>query len=183
MEELNGYAAVNAAWPDTMPVPTGEEALRGARLLVKEAYRFHEKALEAKRKRTFKLTSGRRYTWPRRGVWYVNPTGHHFGGWKDIVHDISHFVHQQVNPKLGRHEGHVMTERHLVEYVVRNGWLEGRLKPKTKKPAIAPQEARYAKVLAGMKRWQSKAKRASTALKKLARKKAYYEKRLGVGNA
>jgi hypothetical protein len=175
------YASVNGAWPEgPLPVPTGPEAIAGARLLIREGFRFHGIMHEVKRKRKFKLTSGRRHTWPSRGVWAVNPNYRHRPGWPGIVHSISHYVHRRAMPGWKPHDCHAMTERHLVEYVVSKGWLSGALaKPERVKVERDVKAERAANVAARLAKWERKKLRAETALKKLRRQAAYY----GVANA
>jgi hypothetical protein len=55
------YTHVNAAWPDIVPKPTPQEALTGAK-------RLFRLAMGRKFRGTWKLTSGRRHTWPRSRV-------------------------------------------------------------------------------------------------------------------
>ncbi len=50
--------------------------------------------------------------------------------------------------------------------------------PKPAKPKPDRQALAYERTLAGIKRWTTKAKRAQTALRTLAKKKRYYEKAL-----
>jgi hypothetical protein len=88
------YASVNASWPNDVKVPTQQEAISGAKRLVRYAYKIAREDGSTLRYQSqpFELTSGRRYTWPRRGVWKVNPDGYYTGGWKDMTHDISHWA-------------------------------------------------------------------------------------------
>ena len=170
--ERKPYASVNGAWPEgNLPVPTGPEAISAVR-------RLYRMAMKKPWSGKVKLTSGRRYTWPRRGTYFINPAGHHFGGWKDIVHDVSHYCHRRLHPTKRPHDfRHLLLEREMVTYVVSQGWLDGKLRrPETAKPKADPQQERYQRILARIKGWQSKEKRAATALKKLGRQRAYYEK-------
>jgi hypothetical protein len=52
--------------------------------------------------------------------------------------------------------------------------------PRPKKPKPPVQQVRYDRVLAKIKSWETKAKRARNALKKLERQRVYYEKNLAV---
>jgi hypothetical protein len=47
------------------------------------------------------------------------------------------------------------------------------------KPVIDVKAVRYARVLTAIKVWETKAKRAKTALRKLTAKRKYYEVKLG----
>jgi hypothetical protein len=180
------YRNVNEAWPEPTPKPSPQEALAGARKLVRLCYKL---AAEDKGwpkrpprhylKRRFKLTSGRRYNGPRSGVFYVNPTGHHFGGWRDIVHDISHWSIRLHWSENGNHTPrHAWLERTLAEHVVSSGWLEGKLIRASKQTAPPPDRkaVKQQRIEAKIARWQSKKRRAENALKKLARQRAYYDR-------
>lgn len=172
--EREPYARVNGAWPDgDLPVPTEQEAISGAK-------RLYRMAMGKPWKGKWAATSGRRHTWPRSGVFYVNANGNHFGGWRDIVHFMSHYCNYRLYPKHKPHHGsHHFLEKEMVEYVIRQGWLDGKLKrPEKPKPAFDPKRVRYERVCRRIEMWERKARRARTALKKLARTKGYYEKTL-----
>jgi hypothetical protein len=172
------YARVNAAWPAQLPELTPAEAITAARKL----YRFVTgKAFPADR---VKLTSGARYTWIRRGIMYVNPTGHTGHGntrspWESLVHDLSHAITWGL-PHGGQH---ARLELRMIKEVLKRGWLDGRLKPQPKpaKPKLDPKLLRYQRTLAAIKRWSTKKKRAETALKKLTRSLRAQERHLHGG--
>lgn len=182
MENLEGYSSVNSAWgvdPRAMRKPTGKEALKACRLLLAEGLReFGSKEL-ARRKRRFKLTSGRNHTWPVghvRGVqvWNVNPDECGLG-FAEIIHSVSHWVHRKVNPGLvrqrgGGHNGHAHIEQHLVEFAIKRRWVEDGLKVRPEKPAPSSDERRairLASLESRLKTWRTKERRAATAIKKL----------------
>jgi len=172
------YVAVNGAWPEAVPTPTPEEAIAGCRLLLREGFRFYGLTAHVKRKRTFKITSGNRHTWPRRGTWKVNPRN-----WHNIVHAVSHWCFSSRYPSrtgVRPHDpGHAAIEKHLIEYVINQGWLDGKLKrPKKEKPKTDPKADRAARVVLSIKRWETKKKRAETALKKLRKQQRYYDRKL-----
>jgi len=167
------YEEVNDQWPDNLPVPTGQEAIAA----VKRLYRF---AMKRPFRGKFKLTSGRRYTYPRSGVYMVNPAGHHFGGWRDLVHDVSHHCHIKLwrgkHEDFGHHDvRHRKLERDMVAYVIEHGWLDGKLR-REPKPKPNPVTTRHTSVVRRIRTWESKAKRADNALRKLRRQLRYYEK-------
>jgi hypothetical protein len=158
------YDPVNRQWPEVLPVPTGQEAISAVRRL----YRF---AMKKPFRGKFKLTSGNRYTWVKNHVYYVNPQGHHFGGWKDLVHDVSHRCHSILRPKDRAHDPrHEYLERDMVAYVLAQGWLDGKLR-REPKPAPDPKVVKLASIEERIKRWRTKQKRAATALKKLERQR------------
>jgi hypothetical protein len=167
------YQSVNGAWPETIPPLTAPEAVTAAKRLYRLAFRrsFRGKV---------KVTSGRRYSYIRSGIMYVNPEGHHFKGWRDLVHDLSHYAHARLHPGHKPHDGrgtHAFIERSMIEHVVNSGWLDGKLKrPAKEKPRQDVRQVRHARILARIERWDAKRKRAETALRKLRRQRAYYER-------
>jgi hypothetical protein len=175
--ELTGYASVNASWgcdPREMRKPTDKEAIKACRLLLAEGFRAFGQPAAAKRKRKFELTSGRRRTWPRSGIWYVNPNECNMG-FAEIVHSVSHWVHREVNPGFSRlrgggHQGHVTVEQHLVDFVKAKRWIEDGLKVAQDKPEPTGEEKKAKRILTlqeRLKKWETKKKRAETAIKKL----------------
>src|SRR5262245_28478364 len=161
------YTNVNAVWPDNPAIPTPQEALTGARKLVDLALSLGPEENQVWRKRfagEFKLTSGNRYTWTRRGVFYVNPdqNDYRFRGWKGIVHDIAHWAGRRLYPLAKPHDHRTaFIERKLAEHVVRSGWLDGKLKrPVKPKAPIDRKAVRAARIEARIKAWERKLKRA-----------------------
>lgn len=159
------YRRVNAAWPAVVPPLTDDEAIRAGRKLFRFAkgYTFRGDVV---------VTSGRRYTWVRNGTMYVNPSH----GWRDLVHFLSHYC---VPGKHGAE--HARAELRMIKQVIRRGWLDGRLKtaPKPEPPPPSLNEARVEKmqrIEQRIARWESKRKRAETALKKLRKSRRYYER-------
>lgn len=180
------YDHVNALWPTACPIPTAPEALRGARLLVRHAYRLARQDITGFRRKPqpgkkYALTSGNRYTYPRSGVWYVNPKGHYYGGWKDMVHDISHWAHRAFwpNVKHGHSLRHIWIEQELTKYVVESSWLTGALaKPEPQKPPRNVKAERAQRIFARLVTWEAKRKRADTMIRKLRKQSRYYERAL-----
>lgn len=180
------YVRVNETWPAAVPLPTDEQALRGARRLYR--YMFG-KTIPAE------LTSGNRRTWTHQGVLRVNPGNMRqpagYRGWQGICHDLSHCWHQRINPTLRPHCGaQARLEIRLIKEVIRRGWLEPEKATSTQsehevstRPPIAPKPdpraARRARVLAGIERWKSKLQRAQRALAKLNRRARYYARQMG----
>lgn len=188
------YARANAQWgEDPIPVPSPEEALAGA----KKLFRF-----ETGRSIPAALTSGNRYTWVRwqDKAWTlrVNPNRKelHGGGWKALVHDLSHYLHRHGGSGDKPHSAsHARLEARLIKEVKKRGWLSGALQ-KENAPGDAeasssggatgeactptvvpdPRAVKLEKVLQAIKRWQSKERRAKNALAKLNRKAKYYSR-------
>lgn len=159
------YDRTNALWPAQVPKLSGPEAVRALRRL----YRFGTgRTLVA----AVEVTSGNRETW-RRGVWKVNPEK----GWLDLVHSVSHWCWRlQQGGERPHSKAHARFEARMVREVLRRGWLEGKLRDPVRPPAPPPdlQALRQARTLAAIARWETKAKRAATALRKLRRRAAYY---------
>lgn len=168
------YSGVNGGWPTIIPPLTAEEAKRAAK-------RLYRRAMKKPFTGTFKITSGNRINWVRRGVMSVNPGGHHRTGWADLVHDLSHFAHSRLNPNDVPHSTrHWHIERDLVSYVVKSGFLDGKLKPTEKtQPTVADLTTKkLASVQKRLKTWESKRKRAETALRKLRAEETKLKRKL-----
>ena len=164
--------SVNRAWPEELPLLTAEEALSVAKRL----YRF---GMKRAWKGKWALTSGRRYTWPRRGVYFVNPVGSRSRGWRDLVHEVSHYVHSRRYPgKRGHDIRHEILEREMVDHVVRSGWLDGRFR-KAQAPSVSgfeKLERKLAHAQQMLSKAETRAKRAATLRKKWSDKVRYYER-------
>ena len=172
------YRRVNAAWPNGVPAQqtlAPLEAIRAARKL----YRFVTG-------RTFpagsvRLTTGNRSTDIRRGILYVNPQGaarDPHKGWEALLHDLSHRL---VSAPHGA--DHARLEMRMIKEVVKRGWLDGSLRDdeqeETTAAVAAPQAEKLGRVLRLMEGWEKKRRRAENALKKLARQRRYYERKIG----
>lgn len=153
------YAPVNAIWPTTLPAITREEARRAA-------------------KRLMRHFAKRDTAWLRR-CWIALDPARASGldrGWRRLVHDVSHRVYSlhraRGTGKLPRIHGgfHANLERDMAAYVLAQGWLDGRLKPAPTAKRILTPNDKLAKIQAAIRRWESKRKRAETALKKLRAK-------------
>lgn len=159
------YNRVNALWPADIRQRslTALEAIRAARKL----YRFVTgKSIPAQNVR---LTSGNRSTDIRRGIMFVNPQGAKrdtHRGWEALVHDLSHRL---VNVAHGGE--HARLEIRMIKEVVKRGWLNGTLRdePKADAPTIDPRDAKRARTVAAIARWEAKVRRATNALRKLRR--------------
>ena len=105
-------------------------------------------------------------------VFTVNPDQ----GWHDINHDMGHFIERRKSG--GAHtDQQLRLERNGANLIVRR-FLETEPPPlKKAKPNMI--EVRASRVDAGIKRWEAKLRRASTALKKLKKQQRYYQKALG----
>lgn len=170
------YHSVNSLWPPSTNEgrdlkPTQQEAMAAAKRL----YRFAMKKPFAGK---VKLTSGRRYTWIRNHVLYVNPDLGGTGGWHELVHLMSHLCAQRLFPNARGHgHQHLFLEKEMIRHVVSSGWLDGKLR-KAERPKLAAAEAQRENIVTRIKRWETKKKRAETALWKLRQKAARLERRL-----
>lgn len=169
---------VNSKWPKDMPIPTAQEAIAGAKRLYKKAMGYPYGGQWA-------ITSGNRFTWPRRRVFYVNPNRsgwvHPAPGWPDIVHLMAHWCHRRKHPNDRPHSYRELElEKELTNYVLAQGFHEGKLKrkPRPKKAKPPQRELRLQSARDKLKRWETKKKRAETAIKHYQKKVRYYEKRL-----
>ena len=105
----------------------------------------------------------------------TKPTRGHWKGWGRLIHDVSHTVFRYRHPSFRPHDGgHAKLELEMAQYVVAQGWLGGTLKPVEKpKPTVAEKRAsRLAQVEVRIERWESKLRRAETALRKLRRQRS-----------
>jgi hypothetical protein len=118
-----------------------------------------------------RIGTGNRRTWLHRGVFTVNPEQ----GWHDINHDMSHFIERRKTG--GAHtDQHIRLERNGAALIVRRFLRdEPYVEPKKEVDHVAK---RAASVDARIKKWETKLRRATTALKKLKKQKKYYDAKL-----
>lgn len=101
----------------------------------------------------------------------VNPVG----GWHELVHLLSHYL------SPGKHGAdHARCELRLIKEVIRRGWLEGKLRSPEKVVVPVPidevRSKRKARLQERLKKWESRKKRAETAIRKLRKSIRYYER-------
>lgn len=206
------YARTNAEWDKaralcggTLPIPTADEAIKGARKL----YRF---ATGRTWTGPVRVTSGRRSTWIRNGVFVVNPNGRDYAGkddegkaryltgWETIVHCLSHYAHNG-KPHC---KAQALLESRMIREVIKRGFLTGALRGDKRievagemsavfhdsalhEQVAAEQKAQARRVDAlrnleclneRIKRWESKQRRAENALAKLRKQVKLYERKL-----
>ena len=151
----NLYDRVNALWVSHPPI-TSEEARRAAKRL----------------KRKFKV----RWRRDLRRCWVSLKGRRSDKGWHRLVHDISHMASREQFPRERPHgPHHAKIEREMVEYVLAQGWLDGRLRKKAPTPKPKTDGDKVARLHARVALWDSKRRRAENALKKLAKSIRYYE--------
>jgi hypothetical protein len=168
---------VNAKFGGEQPILSGPESIAAA----KKLYRH---AMGKSWPGEWKLVSGRRYTWPRRGVFYVNPD--HRGtqrGLRQIIHLISHYCHHRLHPHDKPHSiRQARLEAKLVDFAIaRECWLDGKLKkpkPEAKpKPDLVQQ--RFARIVRRRDKYRAVMERTKKLLAKAEREVKAYERRHG----
>lgn len=166
------YQTVNAQWPDKLPPLTAQEAVAA----VKRLWRFAMKRPLPTRR--WRFTSGNRYNNLYRGI--INPER----GWHDLVHHVSHRCHARLYPGEKAHDEfgrHAFLEKQMIQHVIASGWLDGKLRrDRPAKPKPDVRAIRHQRVVARIEAWESKRKRAETALRKLRRQRRYYEGARGI---
>jgi hypothetical protein len=103
-------------------------------------------------------------------------------GIRRIVHDIGHVINDEgtAGKKKTHWHGHATLELEMAQWVISKGWHKPK-QPKAKPAKPAPHELRAQKLdatRAKIKRWQTKAKRAATALRKLRARERGLERAL-----
>jgi hypothetical protein len=137
--------------------------------------------------RKWALTSGRRYTWPRSGVFYVNPDRRGFDnrGLRDIIHLMSHWCHRRLHPQDKPHSiRQLRLEARLTKFALDRRWHEGTLR---KEPKVEPAKVetpkpdkivlRYRRMVSRRDKWAKEAERAKRLLTKAEREVRAYERR------
>jgi hypothetical protein len=162
------YERVNNTWPSPVPRLSADEAVRAGRRL----YRF---AMRRTFRGKVRVTSGRRYTWIRRGEMVVNPEH----AWHGLVHLLSHYCHRRLHPDENPHGGaHARLEIRMIKEAIKRGWLNGNLaavaaqsaeKARQRAAIKASPASKLARLRAREKRWQTKIKRGESALRTIRR--------------
>ena len=163
------YGKVNRQFPKELPYITKEEAFKAYKLLMSKFGKKKVRNLSNTKWITKKLIAGR--TRPRR-CWIAlsgNPSLLS-KGWRRLVHDVSHRIYyfQYPNDRGNHSLKQAEIELELGQYVMDQGWLEGKLKPKAK--PIITKEEKVAKKISNLQkllsRWETKQKTAHTYIKK-----------------
>lgn len=170
---------VNSRFGGEQPILSGEESLAAARKLYRHAM---GKPWPGK----WELTSGNRYTWPRRGVFRVNPDKREreTRGLRAIIHDVSHYCHGRLHPNDSAHSiRQVRLEARLVKFALERRWHEGTLKrePRTPEPVVKDKPdvvvQRYRRMIARRDKWAAELERATRLLAKAEAEVRTYERR------
>lgn len=169
---------VNSRFAGQQPILSPEESLAAARKLYRHAM---GKTWPGK----WELTSGNRYTWPRRGVFYVNPDKRELQtrGLRALIHDISHYCHRRLHPSDSAHSiRQARLEARLVKFALERRWHEGALckepKPEpVEKPKPDLVQQRYSRLVSRRDKWARESERAARLLKKAEAEVRTYERR------
>jgi hypothetical protein len=163
------YGKVNRQFPKELPYITKEEAFKAYKLLMSKFGKKKVRNLSNTKWITKKLIAGR--TRPRR-CWIAlsgNPSLLS-KGWRRLVHDVSHRIYYFQYPNNNGNHSLIQAEIELQigQYVMDQGWLIGKLKPKakpilTKDEKVAKKISNFQKLLS---RWETKQKTAHTYIKK-----------------
>jgi hypothetical protein len=164
-------AKVNDLWNGQQPILSPAESLAAAQKLYRHAMG------RTARKWRWELTSGRRYTWPRAGTFYVNPD--RTGAWqnqglRDIVHLMAHYCHGRLHPEDKPHSiRQLRLEAKLTKFALSRRWHEGTLKaaakPLPKKPSRTEKVKRLQQLELRLKRRRAEFERAQRLLAKAAK--------------
>lgn len=183
--------SINEQWGGLQPILSPEESLIAAQKLYRHA--MGRKA----RKFTWELTSGNRHTWPRHGVFKVNPDERRLSGrgLREIIHSISHYCHWRLHPNDKPHSiRQVRLEAKLTKFAISRRWHEGTLKKSDKLAAKSSGQAepevvqvakpdkvvlRYRRMVSRRDKWQQELKRAERLLAKATSEVRAYERRHG----
>ena len=174
---------VNERWGGQQPVLSPDDA-------VKAAKRLYRQAMGKAWTGPVRLTTGRRYTWVRRGVLVVNPDmpQRECRGLRAMIHDLSHYAHSRLNPSDAPHSRRqAQLEGRLVTYAIKSGFAEGRVRPlgpapqpkpePAPKPAVDKVAVKHARMVARRDKWAAEMKRAKRLHEKAAREVRDYERR------
>lgn len=180
------YVPVATTLPHILPAITRQEATRAAVKLYRHFGGIeHGSADMVRRARwafPYRCDRGALPSWTSK-----TPTAstNHDKGWGALIHEISHDIHGQRCPRLRPHDGaHAKLEAEVAAYVVAKGWLAGTLKPtpKAKPTPHAKRVARLANIDKRIKKWTTRQKRATTALRKLSRQRRALEIKVAEGS-
>lgn len=165
------YVPVEEALPAILPPITREEAKRAVRKLFAHfGNPEHGSALQTRKARNrygADCRDGVRKVWVSAKC---TPGSNHDRGWGRLIHDVSHDLFAQRCPTLRPHNNaHALVEVEVARYVVAQGWLDGKLRPKVKAPPTLDERrlAELANLDKRIAKWETRAKRAQTALRKL----------------
>jgi|GEM_PF-3421557 len=179
------YGQVNRMWPDELPILERIEAERAYKRLItkfgtKQVWsEYSNKWITEKmkvrqiRKKGSPLGIYKPKYWKIRirKCWLSlnGDTNSLSKGWRRLVHDVSHRVYDFRFPNSSEDHNiaQAKIEHEMAQYVIAQGWLEGKLKPKIKVP-LTKDEKKSKKLLNYerlLKKWMSKMSLANTKIK------------------
>ena len=177
-EARKTYGQVNRMFPESLPILERDEAERAYKKLVAK---FGTKQVWSEYRGkwvTEKLTV---YRWRYKGTktWKVRvrkcwlslngDTNTLSKGWRRLVHDVSHYVHDFRFPNSNDHDlAQAKIEQEMAQFVIDSGWLNGTLKskPKAKPTKDEKQKAKEINLVKLIRSWEAKEKRAQTYIRK-----------------
>lgn len=163
------YNECNSFLPKDLPYITKQEAQKAYKRLVKK---FAKKKVWSNFRNkwvTKKWASAYYYRNPRR-CWIClsgNPSSLS-KGWRRLIHDVSHMVHNFLRPNLREHcYQQAELELSMIKFAYDQKWFEGTLKPKVKVISLEEKKDLKIKHLESLvKKWETKNKTTLTYLKK-----------------
>ena len=169
------YQSVNNLWKDIkVPFITRVEAEKAKNLLIRKfgSKRFMPVGVTMKSKNPFYRV---RKTW----ICLSGDPSTLRKGWRDLVHEISHWVYWKrfPNRRFNHSFQQAEIEFEMSQFVISSGWLDGGLKPKV--VVLSKEEKRQKKLDHYQKlisRWQTKMKLANTFIRKYNKKVKYLNK-------
>jgi hypothetical protein len=167
---------VNEKFNGQQPILSPEASLAAA----KKLYRH---AMGTSWKGSWKLTSGRRATWVRYGVFYVNPDERRASGrgLREIIHSISHYCHRRLHPGDKPHSiRQARLEAKLAKFAVdRNCWQDVAPVVQTEKAKPDAVRQRYQRMVNRRDKWAKTLEQAKRLHAKADREVRAYERRHG----
>ena len=174
---------VNERWGGVQPVLSPEDSIKAAKRLFRHA-------MGREWAGPVRLTSGRRYTWVRRGVLVVNPDMPQRAcrGLRAMIHDLSHYAHSRLHPSDAPHSRRqAQLEGKLVTYALNAGWLNGEVRrigpapqPKAEpapKPPVDKVVVKHARMVARRDKYRAELARYERLLAKAEREVRDYQRR------
>ena len=173
------YGQVNRMFPKQLPILEKDEAKRVYKKLIakfgtKKVWSEYYSGQWITKKMKVRQTRKRgTKTWKTRvrKCWLSlnGDTNTLSKGWRRLVHDVSHYVHDFRFPNSSNHDvAQAVIEKQMADYVINQGWLDGKLKTKLK-PKLNKDEKHIIKtknLIKLIKSWETKEKRAKTYIKK-----------------
>tara|TARA_Y100001938_G_scaffold146886_1_gene226849 strand:+ start:727 stop:1314 length:588 start_codon:yes stop_codon:yes gene_type:complete len=165
------YRKVNSMFPENLPYIETQEAMQAYKKLM---FHFGKKQIYDKRRGW--ITKRPHYNKKPRKCWVCLSGNSNTlsRGWRRLVHDVSHYIHDWRFPNSSRDHNiaQAKIEHEMAQFVIDSGWLNGILKPKPK-PKPTQDEKRYAKInnlVKLIKSWEKKESIAKTYIQKYRKK-------------